>query len=297
MKRLILGVMMFASAVASAAEAPRRVLWFGNSFTFVRDVIQRFSDLAVLAGHPRPVVVAQLEGGTDVRWHLTMAQSHPANTVDSPKVKIGAEGFTDVVIQGQSLESTSRFRENFVSSVEQLYAFVRAQPKGEKARCVLYETWARQPGHVEYPRFFPSADVMQDEVTAGYAQAAERLRARWGKEAVVIAPGGAAYRRLGYARDLYGPDLYHQSGMGAQLLAMQLFSTIYGEDVAKTVSFSAANKSGWTVGSRVRQKDEEWTYRLTKPDWTRLCKALEPVTTPTKKASAKKGKPKKGSAR
>lgn len=274
---IMLLIAAIAGASALAAEAPRRILWFGNSFTMQKDISRRFADLAELAGHPRPVIVTELSGGTTVAWHLEKALTNEEASVSHPAA--GGD-FTDVVIQGHSLDATSKrgvavdAPGGFFESVENLYALVRSKPNGAKARCILYETWARHPSHKDYPKLFADADAMQSEITVNYAKAADRLAAKWGAQSVAVAPCGQAFRRLGYARDLYSTDCYHQGGIAAQLLAMQLFDTVYGESAAAKVDFASASAAKWTGTLCVHKDGKEHPYELTEHDWRRICSAV-----------------------
>lgn len=222
---------------AVSPERPRAILWYGNSFTSHHEVWKRFADLAEWEGHPRPLLVLHLAGGRTTDWHLQQTISNATANVDAPQVASVEGGFTDVVIQGQSMEATPIFRfadpGNFLDSTERLFALVRASPNGRNARCVLYETWARHPEHADYVlEMFKDADDMQTAITRGYDLAAARVAARFGSDAVVVAPCGRAYQRRGFARELYDDDFYHQSAVGADLLARTLYETVYGCGIA-----------------------------------------------------------------
>ncbi len=97
---IVLGVLFLAGCSGSAGPtcgtgACTRVLFLGNSFTYVNDLPSTFAQLAESAG--RPVQVAMVAGGGE-----TLAQ-HAASS-DSLD-KIASQGWTYVVLQEQSADT------------------------------------------------------------------------------------------------------------------------------------------------------------------------------------------------
>jgi len=69
-----LGALMLTYAAIEEEEPPvvsgKRLLFFGNSFSLGDDVPGHVGSLAALDGHPAPLVVADLMGGTDLAHHI-----------------------------------------------------------------------------------------------------------------------------------------------------------------------------------------------------------------------------------
>ncbi|CAN0370061.1 unnamed protein product, partial [Ectocarpus sp. 4 AP-2014] len=97
---------------------------------------------------------------------------------------------------------------------------------------VLYETWARGPGHAFYTGTDPdyaSPSEMQAQVRAGYDQLKAALDEANGGETALIAPVGDAWEEANYDR-LHANDNWHAQNRGTLLAAMVIYGTVYGDD-------------------------------------------------------------------
>lgn len=61
--------------------AGKRLLFFGNSFSLGGDVPGKVASLALIAGHPTPLVVSDLLSGADLAAHISAVDSAPADNV------------------------------------------------------------------------------------------------------------------------------------------------------------------------------------------------------------------------
>ena len=230
----------------------RRILWFGNSFSNGGDIPNRVATLAEAAGKPRPVIVNASLNGQNLAYHIGQVTSNPAANIEAEEIMYHSSGnWDDVVIQGYSTEATSAYTpapaEGFIPNATNLYTLVRNSAKGAGVRAVLFQTWARASGHAFYPDTFADPDAMQGEIVANYKAAADLFKARWGADAVTIAPVGAAFRNAKFATDFYSSDLYHAGGKyGYELVAMVLYNTIYGTFVDEDVTYAQAVAAGAT---------------------------------------------------
>jgi hypothetical protein len=246
----------------------KRLLFFGNSFSMGDDVPGHVGSLAALAGHPAPLVAADLLGGTDLAYHITQVDGYPANNVAHASLT-GTNTWDHVIIQGYSTEAThlrdtSAFRTNALA----LFRRVRdhASGKGEGVSPVLFQTWARAVGHTYYPVSFAEPAVMQLEIRTNYQAAAEIILAAEPATDVRIAPVGDAFERGGFnATDLYGSDLYHAGNLGPELAALVLYKTIY-ETTVTNIPYAAVQGAGWTT--------------MSSNDWTRVTYWAEGLTPP-----------------
>lgn len=231
-------------ASAPAAAQPANILFFGNSFTQGGDVSGDVGRLAVADGYDAPNIVADLTGGKNLDFHLNEVNTRPANNVDHSA--ISGDTWDYVVIQGFSTESTSTLGNHaeFASDARALYSGVRNHGSGHGAGVtgILFQTWARGPGHAIYPGTFSDPAAMQAEVRGGYQAALAAIQNAHGGSAAHIAPVGDAFESENFNPSLYAGDIYHASNRGSLLASMMLYRTIYGESVSD-IAYSSV--SGW----------------------------------------------------
>lgn len=279
---ILMGMAIPTSAGAQEAKEPKRLLFYGNSFTGSNDVPGSVSRLARAAGHPAPVIVRNLKGGANMAWHLEQTGVSPGHNIAAEAV--ADTGYDAVILQGFSTEPTRQGgREAFVLNTLELARRVRAREAGKKATLVLYQTWARGPGHEMYPERFESPAQMQQELIEGYEAARKALVEEFGQESVRLAPVGAVFASTGFESELYWTDLYHTGQVGSLLSAMVLYRTLYGGTIADIDPQTLAE---------IRD-DEHWSS-ITDKQWNWLAKtadrfdvaraATQPTTAPTSRA-------------
>ena len=231
MKRLALGVVGLAvlcgwlGCAQAAAPAPApvasptlRVLFVGNSYTFVNDLPARLREIG--EGMTPPVVI-DVDAATESGATLTTLYARP-----SVQEKLSSGHFTHVVIQEQSTE-TLRAPAEFRRDVERFATAARqagAQP-------VLYETWARRAGDDIYARPWSGGSfaAMQDRLDAAYLAEAQTTHA-------LLVPVGEIRRRAsqdaspsGLAGiELYKPDGSHPTMAATYLAACVFFRALTG---------------------------------------------------------------------
>src|SRR5262245_28467415 len=177
-------------APVRAGEAPLKVLFIGNSYTYVNDLPATIAELAK-AGKQRPLVHdRETPGGCTLEKHWK----------DGKVVKkIHADKWDWVVLQEHSLRPLTN-RELMFDYGEKLQGEIRA----EKAKTLLYMTWARQ-----------DKPETQRGLTQAYVDLAGKLAAR-------VAPVGAAWEKA--LQDdpklvLHTKDKSHPSKTGTYLAA------------------------------------------------------------------------------
>ncbi len=189
---------------------PPRVLFIGNSYTFVNDLPGMFESMTAAAQAPW-VVASIANAGATVADHVVNAQL--------PSVL--AEGWDVVVVQGQSVEPVVAYGA-FEQGVVELAALIEADSGG--ADLVLFETWARQDGSPELAKLGMTAAQMQQALTDGYAAAAAVTGG-------IVAPVGQSWANaLVEAPELalYAADGSHPSLAGSFLATSVFFAVLTG---------------------------------------------------------------------
>lgn len=233
-------------AHAASAE-PKRVLFFGNSFTFghgsSQSVDETFADLAEAAGRQRPVVHAATSPGRDLRWHVA------ENTAAIERAASGDATWDAVVFQEHSTKLTRAYdgepaypESVAASATDAVALFERVASHSPGVRVVLYETFARGPEHAFYrgdEPVFRDPAAMQAEVLAGYERLAAAVDAAGGPGRAVIAPVGEAWRLADYDR-LHFTDHWHAADRGTLLAALVIYAAVYDDPTLADIDLSLA---------------------------------------------------------
>jgi hypothetical protein len=187
-----------------------RVLFVGDSYTYVNDLPTTFANLAWSAGE-RVDTQTLANGGETLAGHV--ADAATASTID-------AQTWNTVVLQDQSENPASAaYRQSeMYPAATQLVALIRhagAQP-------LLFLTWGHQSG---WPQDgLPTYATMQAAVDQGYVGLGAELD-------VPIAPVGAAWQTVVSAHaspELWQGDGVHPTTAGTYLAACVFFATIFG---------------------------------------------------------------------
>lgn len=175
-----------------------RVLFIGNSHTYLHHMPRMVERLATVDGSDRKVLTEQVTGeGVDLAWHWNNL---------STRQHIQSAAWDYVVLQERSggpLEAAKRMWEH----ARKLDGLIRSQ----EGRTVFYMTWA--------PRSKPQE---QTEIAAAYQKIADELDS-------LIAPVGLAWQRVLNQRPdflLYHRDGRHASVKGAYLTACVFYALI-----------------------------------------------------------------------
>lgn len=192
-----------------------RVLFVGNSHTFLNDVPQQVAQLAEAAKVERPLAfVTQAPGGETLAGHLAGS---------AVRQLLAQQAWDFVVLQEQQQRPTftwnpEQIEREFYEPVRTLDVLIRAAG----ARTILYMTAARREGD---PGNRPgdSYESMQERSREAHMTVARQVSAR-------VAPVGLAWRALRRRRPelpLWAADGSHASMHGSYLAACVLFATLY----------------------------------------------------------------------
>ena len=229
MNRIHTGLIALLTLTAGAAggdEEPKNLLFFGNSFTGSGGGVHRIvQDIAEAAGHARPHVYGQVIGGVSLRYHLDNSTAVITNGIPPGR------NWDNVIMQEFSTRPTTHPTlgnpQAFFDASAALYQQVLNH--SSEAKAVLFETWARAPGHEFYPGIWNVPAEMQKELRTNYNIANDNLNAAHGAGASEVAWVGDAFELGSFDVGLYGGDLYHASNRGALLISLVLYGTIYDD--------------------------------------------------------------------
>lgn len=193
----------------TAPIAPLKVLFIGNSYTYVNDLPDSFRSLALSAGATSVAVDSVTQGGAtlEVMW----GTNAPA--------RIAEGGWTHVVLQGQSVEPCYD-PATFLQYAGKFAAAVKAVG----AVPVFYETWPRKSGDALYAESWSGGSPagMQACLHDNYAKAAADAGG-------VMAPAGDAWMTaLSQRTDLvlHQADGSHPTPLGTYLTAAVMLSVL-----------------------------------------------------------------------
>lgn len=188
-----------------------RVLFLGNSLTYVNDLPTTFSELARSGGHKMEVAMIAV-GSAALSDFVSSSDLSEALTTRQ---------WDYVVLQEQSqLPSIEYWR------VNEMYPAARVlvrQVRENNAQPVFFETWAHRNGFPE--NGMPNYESMQYEIDMGYQRIANELD-------VPIAHVGMTWFRalqLNPELRLWQEDGNHPSEMGTYLAACVFYVTFFHE--------------------------------------------------------------------
>ena len=226
----ILSVLLVVSWTAFCAE---KILFVGNSFTFAAGA----QAVTKLGGVPKLVeVIAAVKGrkaevsmvvggGKDWAYHLRQPETETA---------LASKKWNWVVLQNFSTKPTHIGNLPEVLTNGEIF-YKRIRRHSPEAGVVLYETWARGPGHSLYTgvstqNSFVDQEQMTGELQKGYTDLKNRLESIEPGEQVRLAPVGTAFalcQKKNPGINLYSSDRYHASAQGYYLSALVIYATIF----------------------------------------------------------------------
>jgi hypothetical protein len=194
-----------------------RVLFVGNSYVFVNDLPGRLRRIADTAGAPPSIETAEVTvPGSTLQMHWDRGD---------PQKRIDEKTWTEVVIQGNSLEPLSQ-----PELFGRYAALLADRAVAAGARPLLYATWARAPGDPAYAEPWSGATPagMQALLTQAYAQVAGRY-----PSGVLVKVGDAFRLSLAErpALVLHQADRSHPTLAGTYLAACTFYISLTGKKV------------------------------------------------------------------
>ena len=249
----LLAVLLLLAGCGGAAgpvcgtEPCTRVLFLGNSYTYVNDLPSTFARLVGSAG--RPVEVAAVANGGE-----TLAQ-HAASS-DSLN-QIASRRWTYVILQEQSQTPATWAGRN------SMYPAVRAlagKTESAGATPMLFMTWAHRDGMPESG--LADYGSMQVQIDNAYLAIAREL-------SVPVAPVGNTWSLVRQDHPeiaLWGDDGSHPSPAGTYLAACVFYASIFRQSPAGLAYYGGLGADQARVlqdeaGRRVLDPEAQWGLR------------------------------------
>jgi hypothetical protein len=237
MLRLVVGMILCVGVVLAETETqPKRVLFIGNSYTYVNNLPALLTNMVESAGGKVSLVKSHTPGGCTLIKH----------SKDPKALLLIDEGNWDVVvIQGNSQEAarseeSDATRNDFLTGGTNLGKRIRE--KSPHARIILYQTWAR---HSDFWKASgkdsgvgSSPEEMQKRTHKWYAQLASGIPG-----GATVAPVGDAWA-ISYSKNpelrLHAKDNSHPALAGSYLVGLVLYRTIYTGKPLSAIRFKGA---------------------------------------------------------
>jgi hypothetical protein len=243
MKRLLIVFLCLAILISAAgcsslnpcSEDPNctRVLFIGNSYTFVNDLPGTFAALAKSGDH-------RVETGMAAEGGFSLAD-HVESTATRDKIKSSQWNF--VVLQEQSQRPA-----DVIVSETKMYPPARtlvSSIRKNGAEPIFFLTWGHKNGWPEND--IPTYRDMQQGLNNGYLNIARELDAR-------VAPVGVAWavtRRDNPQMNLWQDDGSHPAVPGTYLAACVFYAVIFQE-----------SPEGLSYWDGLSQADAEWLQKV-----------------------------------
>lgn len=185
-----------------------KVLFIGNSFTFVNDLpamLETLSGGEITYGKV-------LRGGAYLKWYAD--GTHELGVQVREKAK---ERWDAVILQDQSF-NPARDRDDCVNQTKILASLFPETP------VFMYQTWAYRDGSEKLSNTGLTYDEMKEKLYDAYNAAAEAV----GGKRVPVGFGFAEVKKTAPEIDLYTEDSYHPSPAGTYLAACLFYMALTG---------------------------------------------------------------------
>ncbi|MFA6152283.1 MAG: SGNH/GDSL hydrolase family protein [Chitinophagaceae bacterium] len=220
MKLFLLGSCLFMSIFTFGQKKTKRVLFLGNSFTYVNDLPAMIAEMAKSTGDSLSYD-SNLPGGHSIG-------NHSLNAVSIDKIKLGNWDF--VVLQGQSYELATETPEVYpfpyarkLDSLINLY--------NDCTETVFYMTWGLKngdPSSCPTVPFLCTYEKMDSIIHSNYRRMSDSNDA-------IVSPVGAVWRSIRKTNpliELYQADESHPSLAGTYAAACCFYASLYRKNPA-----------------------------------------------------------------
>lgn len=212
-----LGILLFGMPLF-AQDDTLRVLFIGNSHTYVNDLPTMFQNLAQSGGHP---VIKDMNAPGGYTF-----QQHASNATTLSKINQGIWDY--VVLQEQSQFPVIEYYRD--SSMYPSARILDSLIRRNNERTAFYMTWGWRDGGQHTINGHSSPDFrdyyhMQDSVTAAYTRISAELNTQ-------LLPAGNAWKiakTIDSSLVMWLPDGYHPALIGTYLTACVFYAKFFNE--------------------------------------------------------------------
>lgn len=211
-------ILLFLSHTTASAQISRKVLFLGNSYTYVNNLPQLIAD-AALSVNDTLIFDSHTPGGYQMLQHSADATS---------QAKIAAGGWDYVVLQGQSQEPVTD-ESDFYTGVGNLNTLIKQY--NPCAVPLLYMTWGRKNGDALNCPIIPimcTYEGMDTTIKRDYLILADWHRTE-------VSPVSVVWKYLRYNHptiNLYLADESHPSAEGSYAAACCFYAAIFKKNPA-----------------------------------------------------------------
>lgn len=266
--KLKLTIFLLLLSVACFAQSKKKILFIGNSYTYVNNLPQMLYDLAVM-NNDTIIFDANTIGGYTFQMHC-----NDATTIS----KINSQQWDYVVLQEQS--QTPSFPPSQVATdcypyAKRLDSLIKANDSC--TRTIFYMTWGRKYGDASNCANYPplcTFEGMNQRLRESYLEMADSNR-------TFVAPVGAAFRnsRINDSTiNLYQSDYSHPSLEGSYLAACVFYSAIYQKSpIANPFMSTLGTATAYTLQTIAKQTvlDSLTNWRIGKYSLPQSCGAID----------------------
>ena len=231
---LVFCIMALISQSIAQQHKKLKVLFLGNSYTYVNNLPQLIKDIA-LANGDTLLFDSNCPGGYTFNNHFNNATSIS---------KINSQAWDNVILQAQSQEPSFPPAQVEVQTLPYAIKLDSViQHNNDCTETVFFETWGRKYGDASNCSSYPPICTyigMQDRLRASYKLFADTTRA-------IMSPAGEAWRKsisLNPTLELYSSDQSHPSLEGSYLTACVFYEVLFHKSVLTntyTAGVSATN--------------------------------------------------------
>jgi hypothetical protein len=223
------GPAVFATAAPAQDPIRSRVLFVGNSYTFVNDL---------------PACVSKIDPGLATSSVTAGGQTLGGHLREGVALREIESGRYDVVVLQEQSVAPLLSPDAFESALSEFARAIQAR----HARPILYETWSRAKSGD--PAFLLTHSAGPADMEVRLEQEFRSAAARFGVERAPVGTAFASLRNRGRGDGLIAEDGSHPTPAGTYLAALVIVQAITGKPLPDAAPSCFAESPSWGVDAR-----------------------------------------------